>query len=333
MPGAGTRESFLLADGRLEAGCASVGPVSATGVLLAAGLGERLRPLTESIPKPGLPLLDIPLGAWGLCNLLEATSDVVVNASYSSDVVFGALAPYGEFETLDEGAAPWGTGGTLAALRGRIRSTALVCNGDALTDVSAARLLAGHRRGGAAATVAVSRVSTGADLSLDSGGVREFIDRRSDPDAPGARYLGIAAFEAPTLELLPDTRPLGLAESLLRPLANRGEVATYFSDGYALDVGTVARYLEAALDLLEGRGPVGPRPPPGEFVEVEGGRAYLGLDVASDEESIGPGAMILAGARLHEGSYVSNAIVWADEEVPAGTRVVNGVWARSQLVS
>ncbi len=263
---------------------------------------------------------------------MEATGDVVVNASYSSDVVFGALAPYGEFETLDEGAAPWGTGGTLAALRERISNTALVCNGDALTEVSVARLLAEHRRTVAPATVAVSRVDTGADLSVDSGRVTGFIDRRSDPDAPGARYLGIAAFEAPTLELLPNTRPLGLAESLLRPLAESGEVATFSSERYSLDVGTVARYLEASLDLLEGRGPVGPRPPPGEFVEVEGGRTYLGVDIAADEESIGPGAMILAGARLHEGSYVSNAIVWPDEEVSAGTRVVDGVWAQGEFV-
>ncbi|MGH2813184.1 MAG: nucleotidyltransferase family protein [Actinomycetota bacterium] len=306
--------------------------MSATGILLAAGRGERLRPLTETIPKPALPLLDIPLGAWGLCNLLAATDDVIVNASYSSDLVFGALAPYGDFETLDEGAEPWGTGGTLAALRGRISSTALICNGDALTDVSAARLLAEHRRTGAAATVAVSRVDAGADLSLDSGGVTGFIDRRSNPDAAGARYLGVAAFESSALRSLPDTRPAGLAESFLRPLADDGEVATFFCDGYALDVGTVARYLEASLDLLEGRGPIGPRPPPGEFIEIEGGRAYLGIDVAADEESIGPGAMILAGARLHEESFVSNAIVWPDEEVPAGARVVDGVWARGELV-
>jgi len=303
-----------------------------TGILLAAGLGDRLRPLTVSIPKPALPLLDIPLGAWGLCNLLEATNDVVVNASYSSDVVFGALAPYGEFETFDEGDEPWGTGGTLAALRGRISATVLVCNGDSLTVVSAERLLAEHRRTGAAATVAVRPVDAGADLVIEQDRATRFIDRRSEPNAPGARYLGVAAFEARTLELLPDTRPAGLAESLLRPLAESGDVHTYDSTGYALDVGTVASYLEASLDQLEGRGPSSPRPPPGDLVEVEGGRAYLGLDVAADEESIGPGAILLAGAALHEGSYVSNAIVWPDEEVARGTRVTNGVWALGRFV-
>ena len=307
--------------------------MSVTGILLAAGLGERLRPLTGSIPKPALPLLDIPLGAWGLCSLFEVTSQVVVNASYSSETVFGALAPYGEFETLDEGDEPWGTGGTLAALRERISKTALVCNGDSLTAVSAESLLAEHRRTGAAATVAVCPVDSGADLVIEKDKATRFIDRRSEPHAAGARYLGVAAFEARTLALLPDSRPAGLAESLLRPLAESGEVNTYESTGYALDVGTVARYLEASLDQLEGRGPTSPRPPPGDLVEVEGGRAYLGPDVAADEESIGPGAILLAGAALHEDSFVSNAIVWPDEEVPRGKRVTNGVWARGELVA
>jgi NDP-sugar pyrophosphorylase family protein len=307
--------------------------VSATGILLAAGLGERLRPLTGSIPKPGLPLLDIPLGAWGLCSLLEATSNVFVNASYSSDVLFGALAPYGEFETLEEGDEPWGTGGTLAALRERIPTTALIRNGDTLSDVSAVRLLARHRQTGAAATLAVRLVDTGADLQVAQDRATGFIDRRADPNAPGARYLGVAAFEARTLALLPDTRPAGLAESLLRPLVESGEVHLYEPGGYARDVGTVAGYLEASIDLLEGRGPSTPRPPPGELIEVEGGRAYLGLDVSANEESIGSGAILLAGAALHENSFVSHAIVWPDEELPRGKRVANGVWANGEFVA
>jgi NDP-sugar pyrophosphorylase family protein len=307
--------------------------VTATGILLAAGRGERLRPLTHSVPKPALPLLDVPLGAWGLRTLLEATDDVVVNASYLSEVTFGSLARYGEFETLDEGSNPWGTGGTLAALRHRIAGTALVYNGDSLVEVDAVELLAEHGRSGAAATVAAAWVDSGADLSVSAERVTGFVDRRADPGASGARYLGIAAFEASTLNLLPESRPVGLAETLLRPLVERGELNLYETKGYARDVGTVARYLETSLDVLNGRGPPSPRPPPGELVDVERENAYLGVDVGADEESIGPGAMVLAGAALHEGSYVTNAIVWPDEEVPRDVRVANGVWANGELVS
>ena len=149
----------------------------------------------------------------------------------------------------------------------------------------------------------------------------------------GQDTWGLLPSKPATLARLPDTRPAGLAESLLRPLAESGELHVYESSAYALDVGTVARYLEASLDLLEGRGPLSPRPPPGELVEVEGGRAYLGIDVSADEESVGPGAILLAGAVLHESSFVSNAIVWPDEEVPRGKRVTNGVWARGELVA
>jgi NDP-sugar pyrophosphorylase family protein len=306
--------------------------VSATGILLAAGRGERLRPLTLTLPKPVLPLLDVPLGAWGLRTLLEATDDVVVNASYLSEITFGALARYGEFEPLDEGPDPWGTGGTLAALRERVDATALVCNGDSLIEMDAAQLLAEHHRTGAAATVVVAEVESGADLSVSGERATGFIDRRADPGASGARYLGVAAFNAEVLTLLPSSRPAGLAESLLHPLAERGDLFVYEADGYARDVGTVARYLEASLDLLTGRGPPSPRPAPGELIDVQGGSAYVGLDVGADEESIGPGAIVLAGAALHEGSYVTNAIVWPDEEVAPGTRVVDGVWARGELV-
>ncbi|MGH2749927.1 MAG: sugar phosphate nucleotidyltransferase [Actinomycetota bacterium] len=306
--------------------------MSATGILLAAGLGERLRPLTATIPKPALPLLDVPLGAWGLCNLLDATDEVVVNTSHFSETAIGALAGYGDFETLDEGPEPWGTGGTLAALRDHIGETAVVCNGDALTDVAARHLVAEHRRMGAEATVAVHPVDSGADLTIAGERATSFVDRRKDPRAPGARYLGLAAFQARALELLPDTRPAGIAESLLRPLVERGDVAVVFSYGYALDVGTVGSYVEASLDLLAGRGPLSPRPHPGEFIEVEGGRAYLGPDASCDEESLRAGAMVLAGALLHEGARVDNAIVWPGEEVPAGERVRGGVWARGRLV-
>lgn len=306
--------------------------MTVTGILLAAGRGERLRPLTDVIPKPALPLLDVPLGAWSLACLHEVTSDVVVNVSHLGAAITKALAGYGDFETLDEGAEPWGTGGTLAALRDRITDTALVCNADSLIELDPADLLDVHRISGSVATIAVQPVSCGADLTIEGTKAAAFVDRRLDPGAAGAQYLGAAAIDASALALLPEERPAGLAERLLRPLIHRGEVTVYEVGGRALDVGTVARYLEASLGLLDGRGPPPPHPPPGRLLTVPGGRAYLGPSATADVASLGPGAIVLAGATLQEGSRVSDAIVWPGEEVPRGRRVHGGVWALGRLL-
>jgi NDP-sugar pyrophosphorylase family protein len=307
--------------------------VTVTGVLLAAGRGERLRPLTDLMPKPALPLLDVPLGAWGLRSLLQAADEVIVNVSHLGDRVVGALAGFGDFEVLDEGPEPWGSAGTLAAIAQRAGDTVLVCNGDVLTDARATDLLAAHRARGARATISVRGVESGADLTTDGERALGFIHRKEEPGAAGARYLGAAAFDRRALALLTTRRPAGLAEFLLRPLIERGEMAVHVSRGYELNVGTLEHYHRASNDLLEGRGPLPPRPLPGEFIELSEGRSYLGPDASADEESLGTGAVILAGAALHEGSYVTNAIVWPDEEVPAGVRVENGVWASGRLHS
>jgi len=306
--------------------------VAVTGILLAAGRGERLRPLTDVIPKPALPLLDVPLGAWALARLHEVTSDVVVNVSHLGDVIAGALGGYGDFETLDEGAEPWGTGGTLAALRGRITDTALVCNADSLIELDPADLLNVHRASGSAATIAVRPVSFGADLTIEGTRAAAFVDRRVDPSAPGAQYLGVAAIDASALALLPEERPVGFAERLLRPLIERQEVTVYEVRGRALDVGTVARYLEASLGLLDGREPRPPHSPPGRLLTVQGGGAYLGPAATADAASLGPEAIVLAGATLQEGSLVSSAIVWPGEVVGGGERVHDGVWALGRLI-
>jgi mannose-1-phosphate guanylyltransferase len=297
------------------------------GVLLAAGRGERLRPLTDLLPKPSLPLLDVPLGAWGLVALGGAARPVAVNVSHLGERVVGALAPYGDFEVLEEGPSPFGTAGTLLALRDRLAPTFTTMSADLLTAVGPGALLDAHRRGGASMTVAVRAVDRGADLVIEAGRATGFVDRRFEAGAAGGLFLNLAVIEKTALDVLPDRRPLGLGESLLRPLAQRGEVAVHPADDYWLDVGSIARYLRAGNDLLEGRGPPPPRPHPGEFVEVPGGRAYVGPSAGVDEDSLGPGAIVLEGAQVGSGALIERSVVWPDEVVPAGTELRDCVWA------
>ena len=304
------------------------GPVTIGSILFAAGEGKRLRPLTLEVAKPALPLLDVPLGSWGLMALLEVAGPVVVNASHQARGLEAALrqtCPDG-WELFYEGPEGLGTGGTVAALAERREGPVVVYNGDLVTDLDVHALLATHEERGAGITLAVRAVSSGADVAVDAGDITGFIDRRVTPDAEGAQYVGVAIIEAEVARRISKTVPLGLGESVFAPLAERGWLAAHLHDGYVLDVGTIDRYLEASRDALSGRLPAPPLPWPGVLLEVEGGRAYLGPGADAAEGSLGPGAVVLSGAVVAEGSYVEAAVVWPKEVVTPGHEVRGAVW-------
>jgi NDP-sugar pyrophosphorylase family protein len=229
-------------------------PVALDALLFAAGRGERLRPLTDAVPKPALDVEGAPLGAWGLAALREAGLTVAVNTSHLGGAVESALRPYDPSLTLlDEGPEPFGTAGTLREFRALFGSTIVTYNSDLLSDLRVGDLIAIHARTGAPMTVAVTEVEEGADLSVEGGQVRAFIDRRKEPNAPGVRFIGVAIIDARALDLIPGEGPRGMGESLIAPLAARGELGTFVHDGYVLDVGTPANLQRARQDVREGR--------------------------------------------------------------------------------
>ena len=293
------------------------------GLLLAAGRGERLRPLTDRVPKPAVPLPGAPLGAWMLERLLEHCSAVTVNCSHLATHVISRLGLEGRAAVLDEGAEPFGTAGTIAAVRDEITDRVVVANADVITDLELASVLAQHEESGAWATVVVVPVSSGADFRLAADGtVAGFVDRRTRSE-PGVLFMGISVFEREALDRLPDVRPLGLGESLLGSLAAEGVLAAHVHEGYYCDVGTIARYAQVCRDVLSG---IAPGPPDGPYdayrgriVEVGNGRAFVSDSARCDKGSLGPGAVILAASVVEPGALVRDAIVWERETVPAGT--------------
>ena len=287
-------------------------------MLLAAGRGKRLRPLTDGIAKPALPILDIPLAAWGLSGLCAEAAPVVVNVSHLADGVIAALQGLGfrGWEPVIEKPEAFGTAGPLASLRDRVKERIVTWNGDIVTSLRPATLLAAHRGSQAPATIAIRHVEEGADVVVRDGRVERFVDRRRE-NVAGGQFLGIAVFERISLERLPEEKPAGLGETLLRALAGDGELAVHPTDGYWLDVGTADRFLQGSLDVLYERAPAPPVPIPGEIVEVEGGRAYVGPGAHADGDALGPGAIVLAGATVERGAWLEDAVVWPHEYVPA----------------
>lgn len=290
----------------------------------------RLRPLTDAVAKPALPVLDVPLGAWGLSALKRGASPVVVNASHAAETVASALGidasrSSDNVRLMLERPDPLGTGGTLRALRGEVSGRVVTWNSDSLTDVDLDALVESHRAGGALATIAVASTPDDADFEVDDGRVVRLIDRRTESRA-GARFIGVAVYERSALDTLADLVPLGATEALLVPLLERNELRAFEHRGYALDVGTPARYLTANEDALSGRAPTPPRSFPGDTAAVVGGRAYLGPRARANTGSLGPGAIVLASAEVHPAARVVNSVVMPGERVPAGTTVQSCIW-------
>lgn len=282
------------------------------------------------------------MGAFGLIRLTAASPPSVINVRHLGRAVTRALGPWmraREVQVFEEAPDAFGTAGTLIRLRDRLGPTVVTHNADLLTDLDPAVLLEAHAATGAPATLAVAEVDSGADLALDGGRPVRLVDRRVEPAAAGARFLGMAVFTSEALALLPDRVPLGLAEGLLAPLIERGEVAVHVHRGYAADVGTPARYIEASLALIAGA--VAPPPPPrmlgvearvgwpGEVIEVRGGRAYLGPGAVAERDSLGPGAIVLAGATLGPGAYVSRALIWPGERVSPGLMLEDCIYFKA----
>ncbi|MDP9233188.1 MAG: NDP-sugar synthase [Actinomycetota bacterium] len=284
------------------------------------------------MPKGIFPILDVPLGGFGLRQLLSVCASVFVNVDAPArGVVEAALAPIASrgpavVTFVEEFPEPFGAAGTLVALRERITDFVVTWNADTITDLAAKDLLEAHAASGAPATIAVVPVDRGADVSFEGVRATAYINRHERADAGGGRFMGVAVFERTLLETLSGSRPLGLAEAVLEPLVRSGELAIYPHTGYAIDVGTFPRYLEASIDLLEGRGPKPPLAWPGEVVALEAGVAYMGPGVSASHDALGAGAVLLRGSQVRERGFVERAIVWPGAVVPAGTRVTNSVW-------
>ena len=219
--------------------------------LLAAGIGSRLRPITDSVPKcmvviDDRPLLDIWLDAFDRAGIDE----VLVNLHHLPDVVRRHLAErtgppvvrtFFEPELL-------GSAGTLAANRQWVDGEEffLVCYADNLTDFDLRSLIDIHRTSGETATLAVfhsERPSAGGVVEVDDAGrVVGFAEKPSQP-VSDLTNAGMYAFDPSVLEEIGGTPPLDIGYHLLPRLVGRSHAVLV--EGYFRDIGTIESYRRA----------------------------------------------------------------------------------------
>src|SRR5579875_3552746 len=236
-------------------------------LILAGGEGTRLRPLTSTVPKPVVPLLDRPLIAYMLDWLARhGIDDVIMSCGFLATSVRNVLgdgSAYGLRLRFVEEPEPLGTAGALKLAEPLLAERFLMLNGDVLTDIDLTAQIAQHEQTGAQATLALVAVPDPTNYGLvmlaDDRSVREFVEKPSSDDVSerggdGHRNLisaGAYVLERSILELVPAGRMVSIEREVWPHLVGGG-LYGYPAEGYWLDIGTPARYLQATFDILEG---------------------------------------------------------------------------------
>ena len=233
-------------------------------IILVGGMGTRLRPLTYEMPKQMLPLVGVPMIECVFEMLApHGITEVILSLGYLPDHFIQAF-PDGSIAGVKISYAvepePLDTAGAIkfAAEFAGVDDTFLVVNGDVLTDLDVTALLAFHRSHGAEATIALHPVEDpsrfGVVVTDDEGRVSAFIEKPPRDEAPtNLINAGTYVFEPSVLKRIDSGRKVSVERETFPVLAADGKLFAMADGAYWLDTGTPATFLQANIDVLNGR--------------------------------------------------------------------------------
>jgi NDP-sugar pyrophosphorylase family protein len=316
-------------------------------VVLVGGEGTRLRPLTETVPKPLLPFMNRPFLDHVLDHLgRHGVEEAICSSPYLEE-------RFREFLDARTGPPrvtwvterqPLGTAGAIAGAREHVDGTFLALNGDILTDADLSALITAHRERGATATIALTEVEDARPFGLVEtdahGRVLAFREKPADK-VPGRVNAGIYVLEPDVLGRVTPHVMTSIERETYPELIREGE-AVYgaVAEGYWLDLGNPAAYLQAHIDALDGRirsfdhvhGPVvadGAMVDPAAELEehvVIGPGAEVGRDARVDR------SVLHGGASVGRDAAVSGTVLGSRARVEAGAEIRDGVLAEGARV-
>lgn len=267
--------------------------------ILGAGLGNRLRPLTDRLPKPLVPLFHRPLAAWVMdaCRRVGITR-FAINTHHLPNAWNDFTS--GENLTLFHEPTLLETGGGLKNIEPWIGDAPLlVHNGDIFSTMPLEQLIAAHQASKLPVTLALRSYGDATHVALDPTGNRVIDIRNQLGVATGSHvFSGIYCIDPTFLALLPAATKISVIPAFLE-LAKSGQLgAITLDDGVWLDLGDRKSYLQAHQEL--------------QLAPAIHPTAQVANTVLLENSVVGPGAVIEAGAT------VKNSVIWPGGKVLAG---------------
>lgn len=303
-------------------------------MILAAGVGSRLDPLTRNLPKPMVPIVNKPVMEH-IVELLakHGFKEIMVNLHYLGDQIqeyFGTGQKWGVKIHYSPEDQLWGDAGSVKRCESFFdEDTFVVVGGDDLADIDIKRLVRFHEEKKALATIALSLVDDPSEYGIallnDRGRITRFLEKpKGEVIFSNSANTGVYIFDKHIFELIPKGVPYGFGNNLFPLLLQqKSRFYGYLTRSYWKDVGNLRQYQEAHRDALSGRVEV--KLPYKEVKKY----VWMGENVQIDPSAeigypviIGNNCRIEKGAKLleysilgddcvlEEGSAVKQSVLW-----------------------
>lgn len=325
-------------------------------MVLAAGVGSRLDPLTAQIPKPLVPVGNEPVMGHILRLLSSAgIKKVVSNLHHLPEKIQEHLGDGSQFGVslsyLYEPELSGDAGGVRACHQKLEQGTFLVLMGDLLTDCDLGALIEAHKRKGALATIATKKVEDvsqfGVIVADPNGWIKGFQEKPQPQEAlSDCASTGIYVLEPEIFKYIPAHGTFGFGKQLFPELVKAGhKILAQDINSYWSDVGTIAQYRTANFDVLNGKlklSLTGTKMPWG----------YLGANTSADPAAqiagraiIGANCKISPGAKLtgnviigdnciiEADTLLADTILWSNVHVKSNARLINCIVGSNSVIS
>jgi len=308
---------------------------------MAGGFGTRLRPLTMNIPKPMVPIVNIPI-MHRIITLLKKNgiTDIIALVYYQPDVIMNYFKDGKDFGvniTYVKAEADFGTAGSVKNAENFIgEDEFLVISGDVLTDIDLSKAIEYHHDKKSKATIVITRVKNplpyGIVIVRDSGEIIRFLEKPSWGEVfSDTINTGIYVLDPSVLEFIPYKQEFDFSKNLFPLLLEKKfPFYGYIAESYWRDIGTLSDYLEAHLDCLAGQVEIEIK---GERIETPKGVIYVGENVKVADYDRFEGVVVIGNnTRIGKKAKIINSVIGSFCEIEDECEIIDSViWDRTKV--
>ncbi|WP_022851701.1 sugar phosphate nucleotidyltransferase [Limisalsivibrio acetivorans] len=302
-------------------------------VVMAGGFGTRIQPLTSSVPKPMIPVMNKPMMEYIIESLKEAgIVDIVILLYFKPEIIkeyFGDGSDRGVNITYVLPDDDYGTAGAVKQAEEFLDEKFIIVSGDLITDFSIQEIIGYHDVKNSKATITLTSVPDplqfGVVITDKDGQIVRFLEKPGWGEVfSDTINTGIYVFEPEVLKYIPDNANFDFSKDLFPKLMSAGiNIYGYNAKGYWRDVGNPDSYRAALHEIINGEVELNYD---GELAEKDGARVFLGKDVQIDDTASFEGLVILGdGCRVGKDAKLSNMVAGKNCVIGAETSIEDSI--------